>query len=88
MVWRSRHDGVVGQPLAERGLRFVGGFQMHRSFQPGMERMAAPKCAARCQPPGWVLERHRHAGRRAFHHSPGPTTGPDRGGSERRVRRD
>ncbi len=37
MVWRSRHDGMVGQPLAERGLRLLDGLEMHRPFQSGME---------------------------------------------------
>ena len=37
MVWRSRHDGVVGQYLAERGLCFLDGLEVHRSFQPGVE---------------------------------------------------
>ena len=40
MVRRSRHDGVVGQSLAQRRIRFLDGNEVHRAFQSAVGSVA------------------------------------------------
>ncbi len=50
VVRRSRHDGLVGQSLAERRIRLLDGNEVHREVQSGVGGVAAARHPARSDP--------------------------------------
>src|ERR1043165_7953880 len=65
MVRRSRHHGVVGQSLAQRGICDLDGDEGCRAVLPAMAKLAE-----RLRP-----ETVRHGARRPAYHAPDPATG-------------
>ena len=97
MVRQPRHDGLVGQLVAERGFRLVDGEQGRRALQPTLGNAAARSALERggsvrgraqddpCDPDAG-RERHARDGRLRFHHLRQGSRGPAhaRGLSRRR----